>query len=215
MAYQIAKRSKELKRDLEFTLIGNQDSTAGTASAGSEMGGLESWLSTNKTSLQTSAGGATTPGYASGEVGSPTDSSPVGTFTKASLDAIIAQTWLAGGDPKIIMVGPFNKARLSAFVGIATLYKEVPGVQQGTIVGGADLYVSNFGEHTVVPNRFQRDRTIFVLDMDYWAVAYLRSFRQHELAKTGDSEKRQLLCEATLVARNDAASGKITDANTS
>jgi hypothetical protein len=211
MAYQIAKRSKELKRDLEFALVQNQDSTAGTASAGSEMGGLESWLSSNKTSSQTSAGGATTPGYASGEVGAPTDSSPVGTFTKANLDAIISATWLAGGDPRIIMTGPFNKARLSGFVGIATLYKEVPGLKQGTIVGGADVYVSNFGEHTVVPNRFQRDRTVFVLDMDYWAVAYLRPFTQHELAKTGDSMRRQLLCEATLVSRNEAASGKITD----
>ena len=215
MSYQIAKRSKELKRDLELALTQNQDSTAGTASAGSEMGSLESWLATNRTSLEGNTAVGTTPGYASGEVAAPTDGSAAGTFTKAALDKVIQQCWSSGGDPKIIMTGPFNKTKLSAFVGIATLYKEVPGMKQGTIVGGADVYVSNFGEHTVVPNRFCRDRTVTVLDMDYWAVAYLRPFTSHALAKTGDSEKRQLVVECTLVSRNEAASGKIADLTTS
>jgi hypothetical protein len=211
MAYQIAKRSKELKRDLELALTQNQDSTAGGAAAAAEMGSLESWLFTNRTTLGATIAAATTPGYASGEVGSPVDASVAGTFTKTALDKIIQECWTQGGDPKIIMTGPFNKTKLSAFTGIATLYKEVPGLKQGTIVGGADVYISNFGEHTVVPNRFCRDKTVTILDMDYWAVAYLRPWTQFALAKTGDSEKRQLLVECTLVSRNEAASGKITD----
>lgn len=214
IAYQIAKRGKELKRDLELSLSRNQGSTAGAAASAAQMASSESWIATNKTDLG-SGGTPTTPGYSGGTVASPTDNSLTGTFIKTALDAIIQACWTAGGEPKIILTGPFNKTKAAAFTGIATLYKEVPGMKQGVIVAGADVYVSNFGEHTIVPSRFNRDTTVQVLDFDYWAVAYLRSFFVEPLAKTGDSERRQMLASATLVSRNEGASGKITSLTTS
>lgn len=214
LAYQIAKRGKELKRDLEFAISRNLASTAGAAASAAHMASSESWISTNKTDLG-SGGTPTTPGFSGTTVAAPTDNSTNGTFIKTALDAVIQAVWSAGGEPKVILTGPFNKTKLSAFTGIATLYKEVPGVKQGTIVGGADLYVSNFGEHTVVPSRFNRDQTVQILDFDYWAVAYLRPFRVVEIAKTGDAEKRMMLVSATLVSRNEAASGKVTSLTTS
>ena len=92
---------------------------------------------------------------------------------------------------------------------------EVGRNDQSRASGNNMVYVSNFGEHTVVPSRFSRDQTILVLDMDYWAVSYLRPFTQFPLAKTGDSERRELLVEATLESREEAASGKVTTATTS
>ena len=76
-------------------------------------------------------------------------------------------------------------------------------------------YVSDFGTFKVVPSRFNRDRTICVLDMDYWAVAYLRPFFQTPLAKVGDSEQRMIVAEYALESRNEAASGKVVDLATS
>jgi hypothetical protein len=73
------------------------------------------------------------------------------------------------------------------------------------------LYISDFGEHRIVPNRFQRNRTALVLDMDYWAVAYLRKVKQKEIARTGGAEKRFIDCEFCLVARQPDSSGKIAD----
>lgn len=212
MAYQIAKRGKELKRDLEFAATRNTGATAGASGTGATLAGVEAWLATNRTTLGATILAATTPGYASGAIAAATDASVAGTFEKTGgLDTVIQACWTQGGSPRIIMTGPFNKTKLSQFVGIATLYKEVPGNQQGTIIGGADLYVSDFGEHTVVPNRFNRDQTVLVLDMEYFAIAYLRPFTQYPLAKTGDATKRQLLCECTLEVRNEASSGKVTD----
>jgi hypothetical protein len=75
------------------------------------------------------------------------------------------------------------------------------------------LYISDFGEHEIVPNRFMRDQNILVLDMDYWTVASLRGFQAFDLAKTGDSNKKQILTELTLVSNNEKASGKVTDIN--
>jgi hypothetical protein len=64
----------------------------------------------------------------------------------------------------------------SGFAGIATQYRENKGTTQDTIVAAADVYVSDFGEHKIVPSRFSRDRSALVRDMEYWAVAYLRPF---------------------------------------
>ncbi len=213
MAYQMSKRSKELKRDLEYALVRNQGSTAGaTGVSGAIMASVESWIATNKTSA--GAGTVqTTPGYSSGTVAAPTDSTTASTVTEAMLKAVIATVWTAGGDPTTLMVGPRTKQKIStAFTGVATRYRTVPQ-GQADIISGVDLYVSDFGEHKIVPNRFMRDQNILCLDMDYWAVAYLRPFQSWDLAKTGDSLKRQILVEATLVSKNELSSGKITDIN--
>ena len=111
----------------------------------------------------------------------------------------------------MIMVGPHNKTVASGFGGIATQYRDNPQVGQGTIIGAADVYVSDFGTMKIVPNRIQRDRTALILDTDYWAVGYLRPFQVKPLARTGDSEKRQMLCEYTLEYRNEASSAKVAE----
>ena len=216
MAFQLLKRSSELKRDIESIITANHGSSAGGTGTARQLAGAESWL-TQYTSLGTGTA-QTTPGYvtSTGLVTAPTDSTVAGTFVVSALKAIIRTVWTSGGNPTVIMTGGFNKQQASGFTGIATLYREATATANGTrIVGAADVYVSDFGEHRIVPNRFSRDRTALVLDMDYWSVAYLRKFESNEIARTGDAEKRQLVCEYTLVCRNELASGKITDLTTS
>jgi hypothetical protein len=67
----------------------------------------------------------------------------------------------------------------------------------------------------IVPSRFSRDRSALVLDPEYAAVSYLRPFETNDLAKTGDSEKKQILVEYTLEMRNEAAHGVAADLTTS
>ena len=220
MSYQVAKRLGELKRDMEQALTGNQSSSAGSASVVRSSAGIESWLTFtsgatnvgNSTSLGTGTA-QTTPGWTSGgTLLSPTDSTVTGAFVVTALKATIAACWTAGGNPGLIMVGGAQKQVVSGFAGIATLYREAGSTAKGTaIVGAADLYISDFGEHRVVPNRFQRNRTALVLDMDYWAVAYLRKVQQKEIPRTGSAIKRFIDVEFCLVARNFYASGKIAD----
>ena len=209
--YQVSKRSKELKRDLEYAATRNQPSTAGGAGTAQMMASVESWLATNKTSAGQGTA-QTTPGYSGGTVAAPTDSTTAGTLVEAMLKNVIQLCYTQGGNPKTLMVGPATKVKVSAFAGIATQYQQANG-KQATIVSGADTYVSNFGQHTILPNRFVRDQNILVLDMDYWAIGELRPFTKVNLAKTGDSDKAQIKGEYTLIARNQAASGKVTDIN--
>ena len=227
--YSVETRRRRIKSrctktlDMEYALTRNQGSSAGSATTPRSSAGVESWLTNaagasmvgNSTSIGTgsAAGGYTTPGWTSGSsILAPTDATTAGTFTVAPLKSVIRSCWTAGGNPGIIMCGPVTKQTISGFVGIATLYREAGSTAKGTaIVGAADLYISDFGEHRVVPNRFMRDRTCLVLDMDYWKVAYLRRVSQKEIARTGASIKRFIDTEFCLVASNPKASGKIAD----
>jgi hypothetical protein len=211
MSYQIAKRLGELKRDMEFALTQNQGASAGGVGTARSSGGVEAWLATNRTSLGTGTA-QTTPGFSSAAIVAPTDSTVTGAFVVSALKTIIAACWTAGGNPGIIMVGGSQKQVVSGFAGIATIYREAGSTSKGTaIVGAADLYISDFGEHRVVPNRFSRNRTALVLDMDYWGVAYLQKVQQKEIARTGSAEKRLIDVAFTLVSKNESASGKISD----
>lgn len=83
--------------------------------------------------------------------------------------------------------------------------------RQAQIIGAADVYVGDFGEVTIVPNRFKREATALLLDTNYLGVGYLRNFQQIEVARTGDSEKRLLLAEYMLKVHNHNAQGIVAD----
>lgn len=212
VAYQVTLAGLELKRDMEYALTQNQASDDGSEATARSLASIESWLSTNKTSVGTGSA-QTTPGYntSTGLVSAPTDSSGTGTMTETDFKAIIKDVWTEGGKPELVMVGATAKQKISSYDGIVTGTYNTSKEEQIAIIGAADVYVSDFGRHMIVPNRFSRDRTVLLLDMRYWGVAYLRRMKQRPLAKTGDSEKRQLIVEFTLESKNQKASGKITD----
>lgn len=218
MSYQVAKRLGELKRDMEFAFLNHQGSSAGSATTARSTASVESWLTLptgasmagNSTDIG-SGGGFTTPGWTSGgSILAPTDSSNNGTLVVGNLKAVISACWVNGGNPGIVMSGATVKQQISGFAGIATIYREAGTTAKGTaIVGAADLYISDFGEHRVVPNRFIKTNQVLVLDMDYWKVGYLRKVSQKEIARTGSSLRRFIDVEYCLVAANPKSSGKI------
>ena len=204
LAYQIAKKAKELKRDMEATVTGNQAEVTGNASTARKFGSLGAWIETNDDlGASGSSGGSGNTARTDGTQRA---------FTEASLKTVIKSVWNEGGDPSMIMVGPFNKQKLSGFTGNSTRFD---AGADATLYTSVDVYASDFGQLQVVPNRFSRDRDAYVLDMNYFAIAFLRDFSMHELSKTGDSEKRQLLAELTLISRNEGASGGVFDLTTS
>ena len=206
-AYQLAKASAELKRDLETILLANQGQSAGSSnSTARKMGSLLSWLKTN-TSVGSSGSDPTTIG-----VSTRTDGTQR-TFTEQLLKDEVSAIFTSGGNPKVLMVGPVGKQKVSSFAGIAAQRFMAPANTPTTIIGAADVYMSDFGTMSVVPNRFMRARDALVLDPEYAAVAYLRPFQTNELAKAGDSDKTQILVECTLEVKNEAAHGIIADLN--
>lgn len=215
LAYQLAKRSAEIKRDMESTMLTNQAASAGSAGVSTALRKTGSLLAFLKTNTDKGTGGAD-PVYTSSPNATRTDATAANlrTFTEAILKTVIQKVWASGGSPKLLMVGPVNKARVSGFAGIAEIRREVTGNRQATIIGAADVYVSDFGSVSVVPNRFQRERDAFVLDPEYASVAFLRPFQTVELAKTGDAEKRLITVEYGLKVNTEAAHGLAADLTT-
>jgi hypothetical protein len=224
IAMQLSKRGKELKRDMETILLANQASVEGTDSAARVLGGLRAWLETN---TQLGTGGAD-GGYSTGNglVVVATDTTGgARALTESLLKAVIRDVWDEGGEPSTILVGKFNKQAISSFTGgtIAptSTGANVPVIQRvdrsedKKLVAAIDIYVSDFGTHRVVPDRFGRDRDVLVLTPNLWSVDYLRRFQQKQMARTGDAEKRLILAEYTLRSKNEAGSGLVGDCTVS
>jgi len=208
LSYQMAKRGKEIKRDLEAVLTDNNAQVAGNSSTARETGGLGAWIATNDVF---GSGGAS-------PTGDGTDARTDGTqaaFTETMLKTAMQAAYTSGGEPSILMVGPHNKTVVSGFAGIAAQRYMAPSDSPTTIIGTADVYMSDFGTLNVVTNRFSRDRDAFFLDPEYAAVATLRPIQQVELAKTGDAEKRMILVEAGLEILNEGAHAGVFDLATS
>lgn len=220
MSYQVAKRGREIKRDIEARLTCAQGGVAGGTGTAREMAGLGAWLFGNQVIATTSGTAPTTgtaPTVSSGVPTTDVASGTAGTFLEADLKTAITNTWNDGGDATLVMVGSFNKKQASGFSGIGTQYRDVQpsATAPGTIVGAADLYVSDFGTHQIVANRFQPSNVAYVLDLEYWSVCYLDGIMTEELAKTGDSEHRMIVTELTLEARNPDSSAMVRTLTTS
>ena len=207
LARLVTKKGKELKRDIEAVLTDNNARVAGGTGTAPETAGLGAWIATN----DSLAGDGASP------TGDGSDARTDGTqraFTEDMLKSVMSSVWTAGGNPSVLMVGAFNKQKVSGFAGIAAQRYMAPADGPTTIIGAADVYLSDFGQLSVVPNRFQRARDAWVLDTEMAAVCNLRPIQKVDLAKTGDASKAMLIWEGGLEVSNEAAHGLIADLTT-
>lgn len=209
MSYQLMKRSKELKRDMESRLTGNYASVAGNSSTARECAGFEAWIQTN---YDRGSGGSSTA-FSGGIQAAATDDTQRA-YTETLLKNALQLCWTNGGDPTMVMVGAFNKKVMSGFSGIADQVRDT-GNKRATIVGAADVYVSDFGQLDIRANRFSRSRSALIVQPDMWKLCYYQRFNTTDLAKTGHSDRKMLAVEFTLEACNEKASGVVADLLTS
>jgi len=211
MAYQVAKAAKELKRDMETALLSNVAKAVGSATAARKLGGVPTWCETN---VDAGANGA---GAGNGAV--RTDGTQRA-FTEAQLKGILVKCYNQGGNPNMIMVNAFNKQKLSGFTGGSTRFD---AAEDRRLITSIDVYESDFGTMQVAPNRFIRGangtsakigQDAHILDMEFWAVSFLRDFSLQNPAQTADADQRFMVAEYTLESRNEKASGLITDLTT-
>jgi hypothetical protein len=217
MAYQLAKKSKELKTDMEYNLIGEKavkvvraDGTAPITAS------VPAWLKTN-----VSGGtGFAAPVYSDHPDGTalPTEGTPlVSDADKAETritDMLEGIYNVSGKSPDLLLVSPKMKTWISAnWKGRATEIKSTS--ENKTAYHVVDFYVSDFGSLRMVPSRiiaqnFTNDAA-FAIETSCWSIDYLRSFQTVDLAKTGDTERKYLLAEYGLRCNNEKSSGALYD----
>lgn len=202
LAYQMANVSKEMKRDIETALTQNSTSNAGSTTVARQTRGLEGWILTNVDAHT----GYTTGSYTTDPGTAPTDGTQRA-FTEALLKTALQSAYTQGGSPEMIMVSPSAKQTFSTFTGNSTRFKDA----DTTLNAAISVYVSDFGTLKVVPNRFQRARSVFILDMDYWALAELTAPTMQDLPNSYDGVGKALVTEYTLESRQEKASAAVRD----
>ena len=206
-AFQIAKAGKEIKRDMEKRFCGNYASVAATASVAGETAGALAWLTTN-----TELGVAGTPangGFSAGIVAAATNGT-ARTSTEALFKSVLSQVWTSGGEPTLAIASLTQKQTMASFAGLALNRRET-GNKRLTIVAGADVYVSDVGEVTLVADRFASTRDILVVDPSMWCIGELEGMKKTALAKTGLADRDVLYTEVALKCLNEAGSGAVRD----
>lgn len=209
MKYQISKKMVELKRDIEAMVLSDNVAVAGNSTTARKSAGLGAMVYTN-----ISHGGAgATPAHTSGLATTAQTAGTNRAFTETLLKTVLQSTYTASGEfPSLISLTPSHKGTFSAFAGIAVNRYQVAKGKQGVIVGGADVYMSDFGELTAVPNYVQATAnatTAFVLNPEYMGIAYLGGFKSEPLAKTGHTEKELVSAEACLVVTSETAQAAV------
>ena len=213
MKRELKKKGTELKKDMEYALLQNNASVAGSSTVPRELGGFPAWLTTNVSRGATGADGGFN--VSTGIVDAATNGTQRA-FTQALLNDIMSQSYTSGGNPTTLMMAPYVKTVFSGFSGISDLRSDLNGKKQATIYAGADTYVSDFGTVTVLPNRVMATdaataRNVFAIDPEMVKVGIFDDIQMHDPAKTGDAEKRVLNVEFTLVVKNEAAHGEVAD----
>ena len=191
-AYQKVLKGLELRRDIEKYL---HSDTARSASDPRKAGTLSSWITNVEDASGTSA--------ATGDGTDVPDMSGTNrAMTLAQIDNAMQAAYTDGGQPNMLVVSPSKKAAFSDLNSgsVATNQINYTAPREAAIVGSVSLYLSDFGQLDVVIDRFASDDRVYLLDSDYASICTLpnRNFAVQDLAKTGDSEKFQIITEFTL-----------------
>lgn len=209
LAYIKAKSMLEIKRDIEAMIVSANPAVAPTTAVAGKSGGLGVQ---NNANTEHGVGGST----AAWTSGAPTTAPTPGTgraFTETLLKAAVQKTYIASGEvPRMVIMSPNHKGVFSGFAGIAVNRYQVSKKEQGRIIGGADVYMSDFGELEIVPHYLMAGSTdVHLCNTDYAEVAYLDGFRTEELGKSGDSERVLVTADCGLAIRAPKAFAKISD----
>lgn len=205
LAEEVGYNLAELKRDIETMIQLNQAKVAGDDTTARKSAGWPSWFAASGGNISTIGTAAT---------GDGTDAHTNGTqraFTEELLLSVSQLCFTSGGKPTILNVSPFNKRVASTFAGNQTRHVTASAKE---LINSIKVYEDDFNNLKIVPNRFAVSRNALLIDPEMASINYLRPFKTTRLAKTGDSESTQIVCEWTMEVKNPLAHGAIFDLTT-
>ena len=214
MKYQLAKKAfPELKRDFEAAILSDNVAVQGNSSTARKLAGLGALIYTNSSH----GGPGVTPAHTAGLATTAQTAGTNRAFAETQLKTVMQGIYTNSGEmPTMVSLTPSHKTAFSAFTGIAQQRKDVKGKEQAIIVGGADVYVSDFGNLTIVPNYVQATanaNTAFILNPEYLSVGVFKPLDSVPLAKTGHADKELASMEFTLIVESETAQGKVANLN--
>ena len=217
MGRAVLKAMKELKRDMEFTCLGKQGSSAGPT-GGRATGGVLAWIwgqnaliPGNKVLAKAAGTGAdttsTTGSYASAAVIGQVDGT-TGTVAMTIADVVEALqlAWTDGGEPDICLASSAQKAYIDTFTSLATRMIDLGREDKLPISQSANVIVTSYGTVKVILSRYLNRNSSLFLDMPMWALGQLRAPHVKDMAAREDGDAKLLVAEYTVIARNPNSS---------
>jgi len=186
IAYQMRKAMKEIAKDVEWAIINNLASSAGSATTPRKMGGIQAFVTTNVLD----------------NGGTPRE------LTEDLFNDGIQQAWEAGGDPDLAVCSGSKKRKISSFTAGIT---KTMSADDKRLIAAIDVYESNFGVVRIMPHRMMPDDRIFILEKGRWKISYLRPFKTKPVPETKDAIAKVIIGELTLEARAEKANAIIKD----
>lgn len=187
-AYEIGKKMKALKNDMEFAFIRGTGATGNGTNTATRLKGVKAFIATNATAQSGVS------------------------LSEGILISYLSNSWTNGGKVDNIFVGSVLKQRISGFSANNTRFV---GADEKKLVNTINLYATDFGAevvevklHRYVTQSGDTNNDVLGLQSDTWAVSYLRKPFNKDLAPTGDAEKGELIAEATLESRAEKANFK-------
>ena len=183
MAYQLAKTLKLMALDVEFAIMNNATSVAGTSTVAGKFGGLPYFNTVN-----TVTGSATTG------------------VTEDNLNDAIQKSWDLGGTPDMVVVSGDNKRVISGFTANADRQRSADSTKIKQIV---DIYESDFGIVNIKLHRLASNSRIDILQTEYLKLAYLIPFKTQERPKDSLMNGKVVTGQLTLECRSKEAQASI------
>jgi hypothetical protein len=202
LAREMEDKMKELKGDVETILLQNNAYVAGNDTLARESAGAQAYIKTNTSKASDATASA----------GNGSDEHTDGTaraLTESLVETVLALAWSNGGNPTMGVLNAFQKRKFATFSGASTRMSDG---DKKKVVNSVDVYIDPLGtEVRLVPCRQAPTDVVYFFDMEYLKFSTLRDFRTSELAKTGDSERKQILVEGCLEVCNEKAHAGIYD----
>lgn len=198
-AYQSTLHTKYLAKDSEFAIWRGIRNDTDDGIIGFQMRGALAWMITNVNMASDATLNSTT-----GVVTGGTNRELVGTLLKDIHEDI----YNAGGDADTLFCSSFQARKISGIAGFGN-YRQM--VEKGKVNDYVDSYQTEFGVINVKIHRNFPTDVVALMDMSQWKKSVYRPAHRRRLAKTGDSEIFDITEQFTLIALQEAASGRITN----
>ena len=196
VAYQTVLAGLDLRRDIE-KMIGDTN-VARSSSDPRKSASLITWI--------TNGDEPSDMAFATGDGSDAADLTGTSrALTLAQIDSSMQAAWEDGGNPRLLVASATNRANISDLTqsGTNLVSNQATTTARAPITfnGAVSILFNDFGQLEVIPSRFMGNDKVFLIDPDHVAVGAIngRNFVEQEIAPTGDAQKRQILCEWTLI----------------
>ena len=136
-----------------------------------------------------------------------TDSSST-TLTITALEALMQKCYNAGGIPDLLIANPASFATLNAISDSGRVRTTIDDPRRGR-VPVASVF-TEFGETQMVRNRWCHSESAFVVQKENVSRRIMQPLVVEALAKTGDSDKVQIVCEEGLQVKGQSHMARFT-----